>query len=56
MNAHVLIFFLFFCLKKQMKELRPFHLAIPVSNLKECRTFYSEVLMLKEGRSSDNWS
>ncbi len=38
-----------------MKELRPFHLAIPVSNLKECRTFYSEVLMLKEGRSSDNW-
>jgi uncharacterized protein len=38
-----------------MKELRPFHLAIPVSNLKECRTFYSEVLMMKEGRSSDNW-
>ena len=38
-----------------MIELSPFHLAIPVSNLKECRTFYSEVLMLKEGRSSDNW-
>ena len=38
-----------------MKQLRPFHLAIPVSNLKECRVFYSEVLMMKEGRSSDNW-
>ena len=38
-----------------MKELRPFHLAVPVSNLKECRIFYSEVLMMREGRSSETW-
>ena len=38
-----------------MKNLRPFHLAVPVSNLKECRIFYRDVLMFKEGRSSDSW-
>lgn len=38
-----------------MKNLRPFHLAVPVSNLKECRIFYRDVLMFKEGRFSDSW-
>lgn len=35
--------------------LRPFHLAVPVHNLQECRTFYGEILKMKEGRSSDHW-
>ncbi|MDT0556100.1 VOC family protein [Patiriisocius hiemis] len=38
-----------------MSSLRPFHLAIPVTNLSKCRTFYRDVLGCKEGRSSDNW-
>jgi len=33
----------------------PFHLAIPVQNLEKCRTFYRDVLLCKEGRSSDHW-
>ena len=33
----------------------PFHLAIPVSNLETCRTFYRDVLECKEGRSSNHW-
>jgi len=33
----------------------PFHLAIPVYNLLECRNFYRDVLGCKEGRSSDQW-
>ena len=36
-------------------ELTPFHLAIPVHNLSECRKFYTNTLNLKEGRSSDHW-
>ncbi len=36
-------------------QISPFHLAIPVHNLKECRAFYTEVLNLEEGRSSDHW-
>lgn len=36
-------------------ELRPFHLAVPVHNLEECRVFYREILKMKEGRSSDHW-
>lgn len=36
-------------------QLRPFHLAIPVTNLDECRKFYRDVLELPEGRSSDHW-
>ena len=31
--------------------LQPFHLAIPVYNLEECRTFYRDVLGCEEGRS-----
>jgi extradiol dioxygenase family protein len=38
-----------------MQSLTPFHLAIPVHNLKECRTFYTETLNLEEGRSSNHW-
>lgn len=38
-----------------MTELNPFHLAIPVFNLEECRVFYRTVLMFEEGRSSEKW-
>jgi len=38
-----------------MAALRPFHLAIPVHNLEECRVFYRDILGCKEGRSSDHW-
>lgn len=38
-----------------MSKLSPFHLAIPVSNLLECRNFYTNVLNFEEGRSSDHW-
>ncbi|WP_298236830.1 VOC family protein [uncultured Algibacter sp.] len=33
----------------------PFHLAIPVFNLNECRVFYRDILGCEEGRSSDHW-
>ncbi|MEO8772787.1 MAG: VOC family protein [Gelidibacter sp.] len=36
-------------------ELSPFHIAIPVHNLEECRIFYGDVLNCEEGRSSDHW-
>lgn len=36
-------------------KLSPFHLAIPVHNLDECRNFYTNTLNLEEGRSSDHW-
>ena len=35
--------------------LKPFHLAVPVHNLSECRSFYKDVLKMKEGRSSESW-
>ena len=38
-----------------MKNLTPFHLAIPVNNIPKCRIFYKEILGCKEGRSSDHW-
>ncbi|PKA83539.1 hypothetical protein ATE92_1695 [Ulvibacter sp. MAR_2010_11] len=38
-----------------MTSLSPFHLAIPVTNLQVCRTFYRETLGCSEGRSSDHW-
>ncbi|MEM9896941.1 MAG: VOC family protein [Bacteroidota bacterium] len=38
-----------------MEGLRPFHLAIPVHDLKKCRAFYRDVLGLEEGRSSEKW-
>lgn len=36
-------------------SLSPFHIAIPVHNLDECKTFYRDVLNCEEGRSSDHW-
>jgi len=36
-------------------ELSPFHIAIPVHNLEQCRIFYREILNCEEGRSSDHW-
>jgi len=33
----------------------PFHLAIPVSDLEETRTFYREIIGCKEGRSDSQW-
>ncbi len=36
-------------------QLSPFHLAIPVHNLNECRNFYTNTLNLEEGRNSDHW-
>lgn len=38
-----------------MSAVSPFHIAIPVHNLAQCRTFYKEVLGCEEGRSSDHW-
>ena len=38
-----------------MKNLSPFHLAIPVNNIHRCKIFYKEILGCNEGRSSDNW-
>ncbi len=38
-----------------MKQIQPFHLAIPVANLEVCRTFYRDTLQCKEGRSSESW-
>jgi len=38
-----------------MSTISPFHIAIPVHNLKACRTFYRDVLNCEEGRSSTNW-
>lgn len=36
-------------------NISPFHIAIPVHNLGECRKFYRETLGCTEGRSSDHW-
>ncbi|WP_422860794.1 VOC family protein [Flagellimonas sp. S174] len=38
-----------------MSSITPFHVAIPVHNLDDCRTFYREILGCEEGRSSDHW-
>ena len=38
-----------------MSTIHPFHIAIPVHNLTECRTFYNDVLGCTEGRSSEHW-
>ena len=38
-----------------MKNLRPFHLAIPVDCLEKARNFYGSRLGFKEGRSADHW-
>ncbi|MEP5613615.1 MAG: VOC family protein [Cyclobacteriaceae bacterium] len=38
-----------------MTDLRPFHLAIPVRDLGETRSFYRDTMGFEEGRSSDQW-
>lgn len=38
-----------------MPNLSPFHIAIPVHNLDECRIFYRDVLKCEEGRSAEHW-
>jgi hypothetical protein len=38
-----------------MANFYPFHIAIPVHNLEDCRRFYRDILNCKEGRSSDHW-
>jgi extradiol dioxygenase family protein len=35
--------------------LSPFHLAFPVNDLSQARSFYGEMLGCPEGRSSDDW-
>ena len=37
------------------KKIRPFHLAIPVSNLEKSKGFYKDILGCSLGRSSDKW-
>jgi extradiol dioxygenase family protein len=36
-------------------SLKPFHLAVPVSDLRLARNFYGELLGCPEGRSTDEW-
>jgi len=38
-----------------MEKLQPFHLAIPVNNITENRTFYRDIIGCSEGRSSTHW-
>ena len=38
-----------------MNKVQPFHIAIPVHNLEECRKFYTKTLKCEEGRSSEHW-
>lgn len=38
-----------------MSAIRPFHLAIPVNNLEQARSFYGEKLGCGEGRSASHW-
>ncbi len=38
-----------------MSAIRPFHLALPVSDLAQSRSFYGEKLGCGEGRSTSHW-
>ena len=38
-----------------MSAIPPFHLAFPVRDLSEARSFYGQLLGCAEGRSSDEW-
>ncbi|NOR20119.1 MAG: glyoxalase [Xanthomonadales bacterium] len=38
-----------------MTELRPFHLAVPVHDLAQARSFYGDLIGCSEGRSSSHW-
>ena len=39
-----------------MKDISPFHLAIPVDNLKKAMFFYENFLGCKPGRKSKDWA
>ncbi len=39
-----------------MTELRPFHLAIPVNDLREAEAFYCGILGCGKGRTSERWT
>ncbi len=36
-------------------KLRPFHLAFPINDIEETRTFYGDLLGCEIGRSTDRW-
>ena len=38
-----------------MQNIRPFHLAFPVTSLVKARSFYGDLLQCPEGRSSEHW-
>ena len=38
-----------------MSELRPFHLAVPVHDLAQARSFYAGLIGCSEGRSATHW-
>ena len=38
-----------------LHTIQPFHLAIPVNDLKKARQFYGQLFGCAEGRSSENW-
>ena len=38
-----------------LNNIQPFHLAIPVTDLQQARSFYAEIFGCEEGRSSDSW-
>ena len=38
-----------------MKNLRPFHLALPITDLQKARDFYGKILGCEEGRSDKSW-
>jgi len=38
-----------------MNKINPFHLAVPVKEIKETRAFYRDIIGCSEGRSSDHW-
>ncbi|MDC3220506.1 VOC family protein [Flavobacteriales bacterium] len=35
--------------------MNPFHLAIPIHDVEECRLFYRDVMRCEEGRSDNKW-
>jgi uncharacterized protein len=39
----------------QLFSVKPFHLAVPVHDIKTARAFYGDVLELTQGRSADRW-
>tara|TARA_B100000575_G_scaffold284701_1_gene279089 strand:+ start:14022 stop:14507 length:486 start_codon:yes stop_codon:yes gene_type:complete len=43
-------------IERNMTKLSPFHLAIPVKNLSESKSFYENIMGLKKGRESNEWA